>query len=198
MLRQVGVWTVGGAVIGVLLAWVAGAVDPVMVVLSASGLAAYAAFAAGHRDPRATLTMRLVIAALYVAVGVVHPTPLGIAVAAFGVGFGVVACLTVRAEVLSARVALSVRSSDGLSSADIELIGAAPVRCAVRLAATALGRRTEWSSCWLERGGVALKPRRSLVAAGVRSGDVLTLVTGTGDAVQHGRARVVPRWRRYP
>ena len=180
MIPHVGIWATAGAGIGVLLVWLAGATDPVISVLSVSALVGFAAYAWGDRDPSATVTARLLLAIVYVTVGVRHPTPLGVAVGMVGVAFGVFACVAARksisAEALRARLRLTVRTSDGACSAEIEVIGAASARVAVRRSAKALGVRREQTQCRLERAGAPLDPERSLDAAGLRSGDVLTLV----------------------
>jgi hypothetical protein len=120
--------------------------------------------------------MRLLLAAVYVTMGVSYPLPFGAVPAIFGVAFGVLACVAARTETLRACLSLRVRSSDGARSADIEVLGAASARFAARYAAEALGLPLERASYPLERAGVPLDPRRGLAAAGVRSSEVLTLV----------------------
>jgi hypothetical protein len=149
----------------------------VVSVVGAGALAAFAAHVCGDRGPTATLTMRLLLAAVYVTIGVRHPTPLGVGAAILGAAFAVLACLAARGDALRERLSLSVRNPDGVGSAVIEVIGAASARFATRRAAEALGLPIERAGYRLERAGVPLDPGRCLAAAGVRSGDVLTLVS---------------------
>jgi hypothetical protein len=173
----VAIWAVGGAGVGFVLAWLARGVDPAGSVLSASAVSASPAQARGDRGPLATLRVRLLLAAVYVSMGVTNPLPVGVVPAVFGVAFGVLACIAARRELLLARLSLSVRSSDGVGGADIEVMGAASARFAARRAAEALGLPIEREGYRLERAGVPLDSRRSLAAGGIRSGDVLTLVS---------------------
>ena len=72
-------------------------------------------------------------------------------------------------------LSLSVRGPDGRVVA-VEITGGAPARYATRRASAALADPREAGACLLTRHGVALDPRRSLLAAGVRDGDTLELV----------------------
>jgi hypothetical protein len=187
MLPRVGIWAPAGAVIGLLLGWVAGSAEPVVSLLGAGALVGIAAYAWGDRDATATLTIRLLLAAVYVTIGATHPTPLGITVGILGASFGVLACRAARrsaaAEALRARLLLSVRSPDGTRSAEIEVMGAASARVAARRSVKALGLAPQHARWRLERCGRPLHPDCGLCAAGVRSGDVLTLASAVSDEV---------------
>ena len=80
---------VGGAAIGLVMAWVARVVDPVVCVLSVAALAALIAATACAPSPKVMLIPRLLLAGVYVAAGVRDPTTLGIAVAVAGASLGV-------------------------------------------------------------------------------------------------------------
>ena len=180
-------WAVIGAAIGVALTWFAGAAHPAICVLGLGALAAMAAYAGGDRRPRASLVARLLLAAVYVTVGLGYPTPLGLAVAALGVSLGVTAWLAdkqlERAAQLHALLRLHVHGAEGGPSVLLELPGGASARYAARRAAVALAVETDRTgSCWLERDGAPLIPTRTLLAAGVRADDDLRLVAPCGAA----------------
>ncbi|HEY7622956.1 MAG TPA: hypothetical protein VH834_24490 [Solirubrobacteraceae bacterium] len=90
-LIRVDTWAIGGATIGVALVWLGGAADPVVGILCVAASAALVADGAGRRTSSGTLTARLLLAAVYVTIGVRHPSILGIVVAIFGAALAVLA-----------------------------------------------------------------------------------------------------------
>jgi hypothetical protein len=66
-------------------------------VLCVAAVAALVAYGVGDRGRHPPLTARLLLALVYVSIGVRHPTALGLVVAIFGVGLAVLAYASSRA-----------------------------------------------------------------------------------------------------
>lgn len=174
------------AAIGVALAWLAPAADPLLCVLTLGALGAWSATRRGDDRPQAVLATRLLAALVYLAAGVRHPSPFGLPLIGLGVGLAGLALFdarrAARARRLLTPLALTVQSPDGSRSSCIEVPAGASGRYAARRAAAALSIHGP-SQRRLSRDGALLDPDRSLISSGVRAGDSFALVAVDSAAV---------------
>jgi hypothetical protein len=78
---------VAGALIGLLLSASARLAHPFVAVLALSVLGALVGYRSGERTIDGTLTLRLLMAGVWLAVGIGDPTAWGVVAAAFGSAF---------------------------------------------------------------------------------------------------------------
>ena len=105
---------IAGALVGAFLAMVLSVSAAFNTVLFLGALGALAGWGAGDRTIEGTLTLRLLLAAVWLAVGLGDPTPLGLVAAVFGASFGLLALADARRALRRERVRarlLAVRAS---------------------------------------------------------------------------------------
>jgi hypothetical protein len=87
---------VAGALTGLLLTTATSIANPFVAVLALSVLGALVGYASGERTTNGMLTLRLLMAGVWLAVGIGDPTALGVAALAFGGAFGLLAIVDAR------------------------------------------------------------------------------------------------------
>jgi len=175
------------------LAWLYGAVDPVVCVLGTAALAGVLAHGAGDASVVAALAVRLLLALLYIAAGAHEPSPVGVVVVTIGLGLAVLAGIaarrSARVDTLRAILSITVQTPDGSRGAVLGVPGGASTNYAARRAAFMLGLAAEMRGGSLLKHAMALPSGCSLRASGVRSGDVLRLAVAARD--ERGNRRAV-------
>jgi len=98
---DVRVCAVLGAAVGFVMSATTGTPHPFMAVLDVSVLGALIGYGAGDRAVTASLTLRLLMAGVWLSVGLTDPNPLGLAAVVIG---GAFALLAIAAALRAARL----------------------------------------------------------------------------------------------